>query len=350
MQPADNHSYECYWESVRSGPHGRTLKLAQAGHPAAARGGVRRGGRGCRTRTGRVLAAAGVALAMVLLALLGAYILCGILWPQNGAGMWHGDEAGGAVTGGDPAASSFAVGGGTPPAEVLPEVGPSLPEAEVPADAPAPGGGMAAGVPASGPVQLEVEPVLQNPGLMNGCEATTLATLLGFWGFEADKSDLAYNWLPREDFYTVDGIRHGPDPTVAYAGDPATRQGFYCFAPAVCEGADSYLAAMGSALRGVDISGVAPEEFDSWLRQGCPVMVWVTLDYGSEAQYLDYGWTLPGGRWYTPYKNLHCVLLAGTDGEHYTVCDPLTGSVTVGREALHASYVALGSHAAVITA
>ncbi|MTQ81961.1 C39 family peptidase [Ruthenibacterium lactatiformans] len=74
-------------------------------------------------------------------------------------------------------------------------------------------------------VQLPVRTVLQNPELPNGCEAASLAALLNYKGVPADKLDLAYGYIPRGDIEETTDGRTGPDPELAYAGDPAGGTG-----------------------------------------------------------------------------------------------------------------------------
>lgn len=68
--------------------------------------------------------------------------------------------------------------------------------------------------------RLAVKPVLQLPELPNGCEITSLTTVLNYYGFDVDKEEMAVRYLPYEEF-TFDGnIAIAPDPEDAYAGDP----------------------------------------------------------------------------------------------------------------------------------
>ena len=127
-------------------------------------------------------------------------------------------------------------------------------------------------------VQLPVRTVLQNPELPNGCEAASLAALLKYKGVPADKLDLAYGYIPRGDIEETTDGRTGPDPELAYAGDPAAGLGFDRFAQPVAQGANAYLAAQGSALRAADITGVTGQGLLQYLRGGDPVIVWITKD------------------------------------------------------------------------
>ena len=164
---------------------------------------------------------------------------------------------------------------------------------------------------------LEVEPVLQNPALPNGCEAASLATLLHYAGVEADAVELAMEWIPRQEFSYSGPDRFGPDPDEVYAGDPTSASGgWYCFA-----------------------------ELEKRLAKGQPVAVWFTQDYQDPRMNENFTWTLPSGEQYTPYANLHCLVLAGVEGGDCLLADPLSGSTRVDKDTFERIYTAMGSRA-----
>lgn len=197
-------------------------------------------------------------------------------------------------------------------------------------------------------VQLSVETVLQNPELPNGCEATSLAAVLQTKGIPADKLDLAYGYIPRSDIVEEADGRFGPDPEQAYAGDPATGLGFYCFAEPIVQGANAYLQACGSSLRAVDITGVTGDGLLQYLRGGDPVIVWITTDLQAPRTG-SYTWTLwQTGETYTPYVNLHCVVLTGWSGDICSLMDPLRGETTVDADVFLDCFVQMGSRAVVV--
>lgn len=193
---------------------------------------------------------------------------------------------------------------------------------------------------------LEVEPVLQNPALPNGCEAASLATLLHYAGVEADAVELAMEWIPRQEFSYSGPDRFGPDPDEAYAGDPTSASGgWYCFAGPVVEGANGYLEAIGSSLRAKDLTGAGFAELEKRLAKGQPVAVWFTQDYQDPRMNESFTWTLPSGEQYTPYANLHCLVLAGVEGGDCLLADPLSGSTRVDKDTFERIYTAMGSRA-----
>ena len=75
----------------------------------------------------------------------------------------------------------------------------------------------------TGGVQLCVPQISQLPELPNGCEVTSAAMLLQYYGFAADKLTLAAQYLPVAAPVTE------ADPETAYMGDPFS-DGWYCFA------------------------------------------------------------------------------------------------------------------------
>lgn len=84
-------------------------------------------------------------------------------------------------------------------------------------------------------MQLDVPFISQEPDLPTGCEITSLAEVLHFYGFNVDKEILATNYLPMRD--TADAgcfIDY-------FLGSPWDEHGSGCFAPAIVTAANSFL-------------------------------------------------------------------------------------------------------------
>ena len=79
--------------------------------------------------------------------------------------------------------------------------------------------------------QIEEFPLIrQLPQLRTGCEVTALAMVLSYYGYPADKVNLAMNYLPRTPItYSQgnDGRRIGPDMDQYFVGDPS-GEGIIC--------------------------------------------------------------------------------------------------------------------------
>ena len=190
--------------------------------------------------------------------------------------------------------------------------------------------------------------IYQKPELPNGCEITSLAMLLDWAGYPIDKVELSKNYLPKQKFSTVDSVRYGPDPNEAFAGDPASSNGWYCFEGPILEAANAYLADQNTTQQAAPLSGTTREELENYMNAGIPLAVWVTLDYSAPRNPASFRWYLPDGSLYTPYSNLHCVVLAGWDGDHYLIANPINGWQTVSPDTFWNCFDAMGRRAVAV--
>lgn len=196
---------------------------------------------------------------------------------------------------------------------------------------------------------LTVQTVFQEPALPNGCEAASLATLLEYNGCSVDLVSLGVDYLPRQSFSYSGPNRYGPDPEQAYAGDPASSSnGWYCFEGPIIEAANAWLRDQGSSLRAQSETGADMDRLEQLLRQGTPVAVWFTQDYEQPRFNTSFTWTLPDGSTYTPYGNLHCVVLTGMDENQCYLADPMQGDSCIERDRFESIYTAMGSRAVVL--
>ncbi|GKU77000.1 C39 family peptidase [Paenibacillus sp. L3-i20] len=200
-------------------------------------------------------------------------------------------------------------------------------------------------------VYMDVATLMQKPELPNGCEITSLTAVLNYYGYEADKLDMADNYLPKEAWTRKDGKLFGPDPYKAYAGDPRKQPGgFFSYAPPIVAAADKYLSAFGGVLSTEDISGSSRNDILQKLDKGIPVVTWTTLDMSPPK--LNYSWYFNDtGELFTAPTNLHVVVLNGYDAESNTVhvMNPLKGQVTYNSDIFFNSYTEMGSHALIVS-
>lgn len=199
-------------------------------------------------------------------------------------------------------------------------------------------------------VHLQVPFLYQYPELPNGCEMTSLASLLCYYGYDADKTILAQDYLPRVDFTLIESVGgsanepiqidlYGPNPAQYYAGDPASAElGYYCFAQPVTDAANAYLSAQNAPQHAVNCSGADAFSLMTRLYHKQPVIVWITLALAPAAKQPSTSWTLPNGATYVPYRNLHCVLLTGYDADYFYYADPLYGAQMAEKELFMTAY------------
>lgn len=189
-----------------------------------------------------------------------------------------------------------------------------------------------------------VQLVFQNPELPNGCEVTSLAMLLTAAGADVDNTTLWYDgYLESQGFSFSGGIRQGPDPEIAYAGDAASSSGgWYCLEQPILRAGNAWLRAKHSAREMLSLTGMYQTELDEYAQREIAVVAWVTRDYEAPKYNQAFGWALPSGEWYTPYNNLHCVVVTGLSGNSYLIADPINGWQTVEKEQFWYSFDAMG--------
>lgn len=210
-------------------------------------------------------------------------------------------------------------------------------------------GGKQPSLPISAKTQYEeVSLIYQDPELPNGCEITSLAMVLAAAGAPVDKLELYECFLPRQEFSYNGPNRYGPNPEEAYAGNAASSKGgWYCFEKPIAEAAKGWLAMSNSNRTVQSLRGVTRKELNEYVEKGIPLVTWVTRNY-EKPYYSDFRWTMPSGNDYTPYANLHCVVLAGTENGKYRVADPIEGWQTVDAELFWQSFSEMGGRAVLV--
>lgn len=191
--------------------------------------------------------------------------------------------------------------------------------------------------------------VMQMPELPTGCEITALTMILQYYGFPAEKTSLAFEYLPTvpSDFYYDDsGNMYGPDLREYFVGEPSTIGGFVCGTGAICATADSYLAEQESDLRAVDISGRSPEALYELIDENIPVLVWVTIEMADRRQ--TQGWYTASGEYVEWSTNDHGAVLIGYDEETVTIADPISGEVKYDRAQFEKVFSDRGSQCVIL--
>ncbi|MGE7691870.1 C39 family peptidase [Lysinibacillus sp. NPDC097214] len=198
--------------------------------------------------------------------------------------------------------------------------------------------------------ELDVPVVMQKPELPHGCEITSLTAVLNYYGMNVTKLEMANNYLPKQDIRTVDGQRYGPNPAQAFAGKPSDKEhGMYVFAAPIVKAAEAVIADKQADLRVTNMSKASQDEILQLVREGVPVVTWVTLDLSEPKKDLAKGWIYEGETVpHEAYMNLHAVVLTGHLGDKVVVMDPLKGFVTYNVDQFFESYRDLGKQAVAI--
>ncbi len=197
---------------------------------------------------------------------------------------------------------------------------------------------------------INVINISQYPELPTGCEVTALTILLNHLGYQANKLDLARNYLPKQDFYWKNGIYYGADFRTTFAGNPESEYSYGCYAPCIVTTANNYLNNIGSDSIAQDISGA---DFDTLLTEYIdndkPVLIWITSSNLHESS-LTTKWTTPNGEQVQWRAYEHCVVLTGYDlnnGLIY-VSDPMYDNIAYDYNKIKLRYNEMGQQSVYI--
>lgn len=199
-------------------------------------------------------------------------------------------------------------------------------------------------------VYIDMGNVLQTPELPVGCEITALTILLNYWGFDAEKTDMAKNYLPISSgrYEYKDGKTYKDSFFDFFIGDPFSR-GYGCFSNAIVKAADKYIADMGGGYTVINLSGCDPDTLYDYVSRDIPVLVWAT-DGMIEPEYYETWYDIDTGEQLDWYLNEHCAVLAGfdIDGGYVTLNDPMKGIIDYNIDKFETRFKQMHSQAVVI--
>ena len=202
----------------------------------------------------------------------------------------------------------------------------------------------------SNSVYIDMANILQNPELPVGCEITALTILLNYYGFNAEKTDMAKNYLPTSwgNPKTVDGKLYKDSFYDYFIGDPFSR-GYGCFSPAIERAASSYISSHGGGYTVKNISGCHPDTLYEYLIAGTPVLCWAT-DGMIEPEYYETWYDNATGGQLDWYLNEHCFVLAGFNIANSTVTlnDPMKGIIDYNIDKFEVRFKQMHSQAIVL--
>ncbi len=190
---------------------------------------------------------------------------------------------------------------------------------------------------------FDVPLVTQNPDYPNGCEAASAVMLLNYYGVDISLKTFIDDYLPQKAIYEENGLRYGPDPSLYYAGDPASsNRGWGCFNTVIEEAISNILKDYHIEDKEVVLQMKKVSLYE--LKKDRPMIIWTTIDY-DVANYV-YTWVDEESMnlSYTYPRNSHVVVITGYDDDYYYINDPLKTekNIKVEKGVLEKSFDSLG--------
>lgn len=194
-------------------------------------------------------------------------------------------------------------------------------------------------------IALDVPYLSQEGILPTGCEVTSTAMVMQYWGVEVDAVTLAEELPCGELCWKEDGLLYGPHPKDLFVGSPFDSSGYGCFAPVIA----NLVPAVDKNLHAEVIKGLSLEElYGRYILREIPILVWCTINMLETTPGTE--WILPDGSEFKWPRNEHCMVLIGRTGEEYICLDPYdsNGEVHIERELLESRYMDMGSQAVLV--
>lgn len=189
----------------------------------------------------------------------------------------------------------------------------------------------------------DVPNINQFPELPTGCEATALTILLKYYEVNVTKQEVA-NRLPKEALsYYKDQVKYGGDPNKGFVGNPYSKSSYGVFEKPILQVLNEYLPN-----RADDLTGKTLGEILEYVKQGRPVMIWVTINMHNIVY--RQSWKLETGELFKWPGNEHAVVITGYDANYIYLNDPYTGNERkYERQMVENRYNALGKRAVAIS-
>jgi uncharacterized protein YvpB len=191
--------------------------------------------------------------------------------------------------------------------------------------------------------KMDIPVIAQRPELPSGCEVTSLAMALRYYGVNADKTVLAKQ-MPYDSTKLVrnsnGSIKIWGDPDVGFVGTPFGNG--YTINPGPLKKVLDKYRPGGLALTGKNFS-----EIESYVAQGKPVLVWFTINYEMPVART---WKTPAGKTINAARPLHNIVITGTDANYvyFNDSEAVKKDVKLSKAKFINIYNAMGKRALVV--
>jgi uncharacterized protein YvpB len=192
--------------------------------------------------------------------------------------------------------------------------------------------------------RLDAPIIKQYPELYNGCEITSLAMLLQYYGVDKGKMELVPEMKIDHTPMVMNQhgvIKYWGDPDTGFVGDvTGVRKGYGIHAEGIIELLKRYIPLAEN------MTGQPFIELEKKIANGIPVMVWTTVTFQAPKENQWVTWNTPNGPVTVTFQE-HTVLLVGYDEKHVYINDPRQGlkNLQVEKDQFLDSWEALGKQA-----
>lgn len=171
------------------------------------------------------------------------------------------------------------------------------------------------------PFKLEVPLIDQTKEFPNGCEGVSATMLLQYFHYDITPDTIIDQYIKKEKIKIHFGQRYGPDPGLAYAGDPRSKNnGFGCFSPVIENALNKIINDNHKVL---NLTGYDLEILEhTYVKSSIPIMIWATVDMQEITKFCQWK-SFDQKHTYLYPATQHALVLIGSDQNNYYFNDPL---------------------------
>ena len=192
--------------------------------------------------------------------------------------------------------------------------------------------------------------ISQMPELPTGDGVTAAAMVLEYYGFSADKQELASEYLPcltdADAHLEEDGKLYGNDINKFFIGNPFSKNSIDCGTTAIVTTINNYLGNGISQRAVTDDTGISFNELYSLVSRDVPVIVWGTENM--EIRGNTQGWYTKDKQYISWAKNDRISVLTGYSADSVTIIDTVTGRKEYGRDQFETAFTSRGNQCVIV--
>lgn len=194
---------------------------------------------------------------------------------------------------------------------------------------------------------------LSQESVPTGCESVSTVAVLQHYGVDITVDEFISSFLPRKEFYKMDGKVYGANPHEHFAGDPYKTASLGCYPKVIMTALNEMKNANCPGTDHLHFKNTTGSNIETlvtkYIENQTPVILWVTIDMKQPCEGMKY--YLEDGSLYTWTAHEHCTVLCGYDQNFYYLMDPLKGGEIIAhpKDLVEQRYNELGKYSLVIT-
>lgn len=192
--------------------------------------------------------------------------------------------------------------------------------------------------------------ISQLPELPTGDGVTAVTMVLDYYGFSADKQELASEYLPcvtnADVHLKEDGKLYGNDMNKFFIGNPFSKNSVDCGTSAIVTTVKNYFYSIESQRTVTDDTGISFRDLYYIVSKNIPVIIWGTENMENRGNIQ--GWYTEDGQYVSWSKNDKISVLTGYTLDSVTIIDTVNGRMEYSKDKFETAFTSRGNQCVII--